>query len=105
MVSFGAKERWIMKYAEARLRARVAARFKPETRLVRLPWSELDYQIVLPASFDPLLDAAASDPEQNLPYWATLWPSGIALADVLLSQPVSLAGQHVIELGCGAGVT
>lgn len=94
-----------MQYAEARLRTRIAGKFRPETRVVRLPWSGRDYQIVLPASFDPLLDAAASDPEQNLPYWATLWPSGIALADVLLSRPVPLTGQTVIELGCGAGVT
>src|SRR5687767_2462588 len=87
-----ARRRLRMDTAEARLRARVAARFRLETRTVTLPWSGLGYQIALPASFDPLLDAAAADPEQHLPYWATLWPSGIALADVILSRRISFAG-------------
>lgn len=95
----------MVEHAEARLRARIASRFRLETRTVHLPWSGCRYRIALPASFDPLLDAAAADPEQHLPYWATLWPSGIALADVILSRPVVLAGQMVIELGCGAGMT
>ena len=81
---------------EARLRARAAARFRLQMRTVRLPLSGLNYVIALPASFDPLLDAAADDPEQHLPYWATLWPSGIALADVTLSHPVPLAGIPVV---------
>jgi predicted nicotinamide N-methyase len=94
-----------MDKAEARLQARVASRFRLETRTVTLPWSSCHYRITLPASFDSLLDAAADDPEQHLPYWAALWPSGIALADVILSRPVSFEGQAVLELGCGAGVT
>jgi predicted nicotinamide N-methyase len=36
-----------------------------------------------------------------MPYWAELWPSGIALAEAL---PVRLDGLDVIELGCGLGV-
>jgi len=58
-----------------------------------------------PASFDRLLTAAVRDPEQNPPYWATLWPSGIALADAIFQQPALLARQPVVELGCGLGVT
>ena len=94
-----------MRRMEARLRARAAARFRLQMRTVTLPWSGLSYVIALPASFDPLLDAAADDPEQHLPYWATLWPSGIALADVISSRGMLLAGIPVVELGCGAGVT
>ncbi len=90
---------------EAQLRVRAAARFRLQMRTVTLPWTGLNYRIALPASFDPLLDAAADDPEQHLPYWATLWPSGIALADVILSRGMPLAGIPVVELGCGAGVT
>lgn len=58
-----------------------------------------------PATFDRLLTAAARDPEQNLPYWATLWPSGIALADAILGQPDLVRGKRVLELGCGLGST
>lgn len=36
-----------------------------------------------------------------MPYWAELWPAGLALADAL---PDGLAGLRVVELGCGLGV-
>jgi len=36
-----------------------------------------------------------------MPYWAELWPSGIALAEAL---PFDLRGLDVVELGCGLGV-
>jgi predicted nicotinamide N-methyase len=59
----------------------------------------------MPAAIDPLLDLAADDPEQNLPYWAELWPSGIALADLIEQSPQFVRGKRVFELGCGLGVT
>jgi predicted nicotinamide N-methyase len=36
-----------------------------------------------------------------MPYWAELWPSGLALAEAL---PADLGGLDVVELGCGLGV-
>lgn len=63
------------------------------------------YEIARPADFDALLDSAADDPQQNLPYWAELWPSGIALAAELLKAQEPLAGVQALELGCGLGVT
>jgi predicted nicotinamide N-methyase len=36
-----------------------------------------------------------------MPYWAELWPAGLALANAL---PRKLAGRRVVELGCGLGV-
>jgi predicted nicotinamide N-methyase len=36
-----------------------------------------------------------------MPYWAELWPSGLALARAL---PASLAGVRAVELGAGLGV-
>jgi predicted nicotinamide N-methyase len=36
-----------------------------------------------------------------MPYWAELWPSGLALARAL---PERLDGVRVIDLGCGLGV-
>lgn len=58
----------------------------------------------------------------HMPYWALLWPSGLALAETLLKQhkgachaPLQerhederhppLRGHRVLELGCGLGVT
>jgi predicted nicotinamide N-methyase len=61
--------------------------------------------VVMPTDLDALLDRAAADPEQHLPYWAEIWPSGIALAAAVLRQPELVAGRRVLELGSGLGVT
>jgi predicted nicotinamide N-methyase len=39
---------------------------------------------------------------RGVPYWALLWPSGLALAEEL-SAGWDLAGKRVLELGCGLG--
>jgi predicted nicotinamide N-methyase len=70
-----------------------------------LPQTNTPFEIWRPADFDALLDAAIDDPEQNLPYWAELWPSGIALAAAIERNPEVLAGRRVLEIGCGLGVT
>jgi predicted nicotinamide N-methyase len=88
-----------------RLRARLAAKFRMIDVPVTLPLSGVTYRVLQPATFDRLLTAAARDPEQNLPYWATIWPSGIALADVILSRPRVLAGLPAVEIGSGLGIT
>ncbi len=87
------------------LRARLAARFRLIDVPVTLPHTGISYQVLQPATFDRLLTAAARDPEQNLPYWATIWPSGIALADLLLTRPDVLAGVPAVEIGSGLGIT
>jgi predicted nicotinamide N-methyase len=72
---------------------------------VRLPRSGELYAITQPDDLDRLLDAAADDPEQNLPYWSEIWPSGIALADEIVADPSVLRGKRALEIGCGLGVT
>jgi predicted nicotinamide N-methyase len=37
-----------------------------------------------------------------MPYWAELWPSGVALAAAVAERDVR--GQRVVELGCGLGL-
>lgn len=88
-----------------RLHHRLSSSFRLTELAVRLAQAGTTYQIYQPASFDPLLDAAADDPEQNMPYWAVVWPSGVALADVVLTEREHFTGQRVIELGCGLGIT
>jgi predicted nicotinamide N-methyase len=42
----------------------------------------------------------------HMPYWALLWPSGLALAEALLTdERGALACKRVLDLGCGLGVT
>jgi predicted nicotinamide N-methyase len=73
--------------------------------LVPLPRAGRLYEIAQPDDTERLLDRAASDPEQNLPYWAEVWPSGIALADEISGHRGDLRRQRVLELGSGIGVT
>jgi predicted nicotinamide N-methyase len=39
---------------------------------------------------------------RGVPYWARLWPSGLALAEELARRD-DLAGMRTLELGCGLG--
>jgi predicted nicotinamide N-methyase len=55
-----------------------------------------------PPSADELIDEAAFDEDEFLPYWAELWPSGVALAAVVAGLDVR--GQRVLELGAGLGL-
>ena len=52
-----------------------------------------------PRDSEALLDEHAFEHEEYLPYWAELWPSGVALARRIASR--SLGGVRVVELGCG----
>lgn len=88
-----------------RLRARLARRLALRDVEVLLPQAGRRYQILVPADHDRLLDEAEADPEQHLPYWAEIWPSGLALADVALARAADLAGRPVLEIGCGLGIT
>lgn len=73
--------------------------------VVRLPWSGTTLRLTRPAAIDSLLDRAAADPEQHLPYWAELWPSGLALADAICRDRPPWEGVPVLEVGCGLGAT
>jgi predicted nicotinamide N-methyase len=58
--------------------------------------------VLRPPDADALIDEAAFDEEEFLPYWAELWPSGLALARHVAG--LELAGRKVLELGCGLGL-
>lgn len=62
-------------------------------------------RVVRPIDTDVLLDRIVDDPEQNLPYWAELWPSGVGLGSEIAADPASVAGKRVVELGSGVGIT
>ena len=64
--------------------------------------SGLRLSILRPPSADELIDEAAFDEEEFLPYWAELWPSGLALARHVAG--LELGGLKVLELGCGLGL-
>ncbi len=65
--------------------------------IVPLPGREL--AVLRPRDAESLLDEEAFEREERMPYWAELWPSGVALAKALVGR--RLRGRRVLELGCG----
>jgi len=90
---------------EAELLRAIAHTAPLQDTTVSIPGTGIDLLVTRPASVDQLLDQSVSDPEQNLPYWAELWPSGIALAAWLVRHANDMPDTGVLELGSGIGIT
>jgi predicted nicotinamide N-methyase len=60
-----------------------------------------DLEIARPRDAAELIDEEAFGHDEFLPYWAELWPSGVALAREVLAH--SLRGARVLDLGAGLG--
>jgi predicted nicotinamide N-methyase len=58
-----------------------------------------ELRFLRPRSSEDLLDEQAFEHDEFLPYWAELWPSGVALARDVAAR--SLRGARTLELGCG----
>ena len=63
------------------------------------PWA---ISLLRPRDVDSLLDDEAFADDEFIPYWAELWPSGVALAEHVAT--LDLGGSRVAELGCGLGL-
>ena len=72
-----------------------------------LPNSTLDLAIYQPTveSRAELFAQARASSDRQLPYWADIWPSGLALGGVVLEHADFLAGKQVLEVGSGLGTT
>jgi predicted nicotinamide N-methyase len=64
-----------------------------------VPLRDRELAVLRPRDSEALLDVEAFEREEQLPYWAELWPSGVALARAV--SAASLGGRRVVELGCG----
>jgi predicted nicotinamide N-methyase len=96
------------------LQRRLEARRRVTVRTVPILGAPAPFRIAVPANPDAVLDELASvvntsapdaAAEPHMPYWATPWASGIALAEVLLSRQAEVSNKLVLELGCGLGIT
>src|ERR1700754_1365944 len=61
-----------------------------------------DLCLLRPRDSEALLSDEAFEHEEFLPYWAELWPSGVALARSIAGR--ALRGARTLELGCGLGL-
>jgi predicted nicotinamide N-methyase len=59
-------------------------------------------RLLRPSAPDELIDEEAFAEDEFLPYWAELWPSGLALARIV--EGMALQGLRVLELGAGLGL-
>jgi predicted nicotinamide N-methyase len=82
------------------LREELTRRFRTVTRELELAGRAV--RLLMPANADDLISEADFDRDERLPYWADLWPSARVLAEEL--AVLRLAGQRVLELGCGLGL-
>jgi predicted nicotinamide N-methyase len=55
--------------------------------------------VLRPRNAEALIDEARFDEDEFMPYWAELWPSGVALAEAVVE--VDVRGKRTVELGCG----
>jgi predicted nicotinamide N-methyase len=67
-----------------------------------IPLADRELAVLRPRDADALLDEHAFEEDEFLPYWAQLWPSGVALARTVAAR--ALKGAHVLEIGCGLGL-
>lgn len=79
----------------------------PDAPLDQLAAHQFTIQGILPGQRDSAAAIARSSAVSGglLPYWALVWPSGLALAEALLATPDAIRGKRALELGCGLGTT
>ena len=61
-----------------------------------------EFCIVHPKDAEALIDEAAFNRDERLPYWADVWPASIALARRV--RALNGKGHSLLELGCGVGL-
>lgn len=84
----------------AELRRDLERRFRTVTRTVQIGGRDVD--LLSPANADDLINEDDYVKDERLPYWADLWPSAQILAREV--RTMRLAGERVLELGCGLGL-
>ena len=67
-----------------------------------MPLRGVTLSVLRPRDSEALLSEEAFERDEFLPYWAELWPAGVALADAVSVR--AWRGARVLELGCGLGL-
>jgi len=76
------------------------ARFDVTTNVIEVHGET--FSIQHPRDAETLIDEAAFEHDERLPYWADIWPSSIALA--MAVRPLDGNCRTLLELGCGLGL-
>ena len=70
-----------------------------------VPLADRELAVLRPRNSEALIDEHAFEEDEFMPYWAELWPSGVALGAKIVRDPEIVQGKRVLEIGCGLGVT
>jgi predicted nicotinamide N-methyase len=76
------------------------ARYSPVER--RLEIAGTAVSMWCPPDMEALIDLAAFEADERIPYWANVWESAIVLAEEVAA--LDGAGLTLLELGCGLGL-
>jgi len=75
-------------------------RFSPVPRRIEITGQP--FEIWRPPDLEALIDIAAFEADERIPYWADVWESAIVLAEELAG--LDGRGRSLLELGCGLGL-
>ena len=75
-------------------------RFAPVERVITVRGAPV--RLWHPPDVEALIDVAAFEADERIPYWANVWESAIVLAEDLASSVG--VGRSLLELGCGLGL-
>ena len=75
-------------------------RFSPVERRLEIAGGTLS--MWCPPDMEALIDLAAFEADERIPYWANVWESAIVLAEDL--AVIDGTGLTLLELGCGLGL-
>jgi predicted nicotinamide N-methyase len=75
-------------------------RFDPRERVIDIRGTS--YRFWCPPDVDALIDEAAFERDERIPYWANVWESAVVLAEDLAL--LDGTGRRFLELGCGLGL-
>jgi predicted nicotinamide N-methyase len=75
-------------------------RFAPIERVIDVRGTV--YRFWQPPDVDALIDVAAFEADERIPYWANVWESALVLAEDLAA--LDGRGRTLLELGCGLGL-
>lgn len=75
-------------------------RYAPVERRLEIAGSTLS--MWCPPDMEALIDLAAFEADERIPYWANVWESAIVLAEEIAAHDGT--GLTLLELGCGLGL-
>jgi predicted nicotinamide N-methyase len=79
---------------------------------ITLEFGKLEIFLLYISDVDQLLDdlialgpEAEAVKDEQLPYWADIWPASIALSNYIFKESDLIKKKQILDLGCGAGLS